>query len=59
MSKKMYRLTDQANIELRRRATDGRVALTARGAKYELLRGTIEPDVKPVNKAAPATSSGA
>jgi hypothetical protein len=42
MSKKLYRLTDQANDELRRRAPQGEIALTLREAKYELMRGTVE-----------------
>ena len=46
MQKKLYRLTDQANVELRRRAVDGQVALTERSAEYELLRGTVEAEAK-------------
>jgi hypothetical protein len=46
LQKNLYRLTDQANVELRRRAVGGQVALTERGAEYELLRGTIEAEAK-------------
>lgn len=46
MSKKLYRLTDQANVELRRIAVDGKVALTERGARHEIARGTVQADAK-------------
>ena len=43
MSKKTYRLTDQAPIELRRTASArGLVVLSDRAAKYELMRETVD-----------------
>lgn len=54
MTTKIYRLTDQANVELCRRASDGKIALSDRGAQFELLRGTVELETK---TATPARSA--
>jgi hypothetical protein len=44
MSKKHYRLTDQATVEMRRMYPAGKIVLSERAARHELRRGTIELD---------------
>lgn len=59
MAENIYRLTDQANVELRRRAPGGKIKLSDRAAQYELARGTVELDSDAVvQPKAAAKSSG-